>query len=521
MRTDQTIHPDRVALYIRWSTDDQSDGTTLAVQLEGCRHYVLSQGWRVNERLTFLDEGWSGGTLERPALSRLRELVRGGAVDCVVVFKLDRLSRSVIDMVNLVLHEWEGRTHVKSAREPIDTSTAMGKQFFYMLVSFAEWERSVIRERTVAGRRARAQEGYKPSAVAPYGYRHGAKTGSYEVNPAEAPVVRRIFDLYVQGSGAKEIVGRLAAEGVRFRGGALWSERTVLYMLSNPVYTGKMVYGRRTRNPRRGKAADEPYWLAGDQVAVVEKSRFIPPLVTDELFALTQQIKAARRRPGNAASLSGRAAASDYLLTGIARCRCGHSLYVRTVRRAGAEALAYYGCLGKKTRGAAHCTAGNIPRHVLDDLVAQEVLARYGDAPSRAQFREAFLHNLAREAAELQAAQTRLSQRAAKLLAEERRVSRDYREGKLTAEEFRSLKQEVERERFEVDAQQQDASQRLQVAAERRLAAGAQLEAASRAERWDSLAPREQKNLLRCFAAEITVWIPPTRGEATLHIVWH
>jgi site-specific DNA recombinase len=104
------IDPDKVAIYIRWSTDDQSDGTTLEVQQEGCKHYLLSQGWVVNEDLIFVDDGWSGGNLERPAMTRMRTLVRAGKVDCVVVFKLDRLSRSVIDMVNLVLEEWDGQT---------------------------------------------------------------------------------------------------------------------------------------------------------------------------------------------------------------------------------------------------------------------------------------------------------------------------------------------------------------------------------------------------------------------------
>ncbi|HWI53053.1 MAG TPA: recombinase family protein, partial [Symbiobacteriaceae bacterium] len=161
----------QVAIYIRWSTEDQGEGTTLDVQMEACQAFILSQGWSVAPERIYIDDGISGGTLERPALSRLRSAISQGFVDCVVVYKLDRLSRSVVDMVRLVLDEWEGHCCIKSAREPIDTLTQTGRLFFYQLMSFAEWERSVIRERTFAGKLRRAQEGKNPGITAAYGYR--------------------------------------------------------------------------------------------------------------------------------------------------------------------------------------------------------------------------------------------------------------------------------------------------------------------------------------------------------------
>ncbi|HLN60111.1 MAG TPA: recombinase family protein, partial [Symbiobacteriaceae bacterium] len=106
------IDPRKAAIYIRWSTDDQGDGTTLEVQRRNCEMYVQSQGWHINPDLIFVDEGWSGGNLDRPGLNRLRAMVRKGAIDVVVVFKLDRLSRNVLDTVNLVLDEWEGHCYL-------------------------------------------------------------------------------------------------------------------------------------------------------------------------------------------------------------------------------------------------------------------------------------------------------------------------------------------------------------------------------------------------------------------------
>jgi site-specific DNA recombinase len=163
----------QAAIYIRWSTEDQGDGTTLDVQLEACRAYLAGQGWPFNPGHIFIDEGVSGATLQRPALTRLREAVARGQVDCVVVYKLDRLSRSVVDVVKLVLDEWDGRCCVKSAREPIDTQTQAGKL-------------------------RRAQEGRNPGMPAAYGFRLGP-AGLPEPCEPEARVVGLIFRLYLAG----------------------------------------------------------------------------------------------------------------------------------------------------------------------------------------------------------------------------------------------------------------------------------------------------------------------------------
>ncbi|MDB4896734.1 MAG: hypothetical protein JWN15_2996, partial [Firmicutes bacterium] len=304
------IRPDRVAIYIRWSTDDQGDGTTLEVQTEGCRHYALSQGWQYNTDLIFIDDGYSGGSLDRPALTRLREAVRQGLADCVVVFKIDRLSRNVVDTVNLVLREWEGVCHVKSAREAIDTTTQQGKMFFYTLVSFAEWERIVIKERTWSGRMRRLQEGKNPGFRPPYGLRTGDTAGSFTLVPEEAAVVRRIYGLYNQGLGYKRIAVQLAHDGVRFREGRPFSAQTVTEILRNPLYVGRLTYGRVQRVQERGRDAVRK--SPGAAPTVIE-SAHVPHILDAEQFQLAQanRTERARQRTPN------RAVASDHLLTGI------------------------------------------------------------------------------------------------------------------------------------------------------------------------------------------------------------
>lgn len=504
---ERPINGQKVAIYIRWSTDDQGDGTTLDVQLDGCRHYLLSQGWTVSESLIFIDDGYSGGNLDRPALTRLRSLIRRGQVDCVVVFKVDRLSRSVVDTVKLVLEEWDGRTYLKSAREPIDTTTAMGKQFFYMLVSYAEWERSVIRERTVSGRRRRAREGYKPSAIAPFGYRHSPTvTGALEIVEEEAELVRRIFRLYTGGQGAKAIISQLNREATPFRGGAPWNERTLLYLLSNRIYVGDMVYGRRTRNPRRGKESGEAFWSLNEEPLVVESSPFIPPILDRATFGQAEAIRAGRAPKAGAAS--GRANASPYLLTGLARCRCGLGLYARSDR--------YYGCIGKKSRGAAACDAANLPQGELDREIARRVRERFGGHLAQAawleQLRSTHQRELRAAEAEARAAESQL----AGLTEQARRVRRDYRAGQLAAAAFQELQAEIAAEQGAARQRQEGALARLNHL-RRSAPAATDLTAI---DRWESLTVPEQKQLLRHFIEALTIYRAPGAGDVSIDLRW-
>jgi site-specific DNA recombinase len=367
----QQVRADRVAIYIRWSTDDQGDGTTAQVQLEGCRHYVLSQGWQVRPDLVFVDDGYSGGDLNRPALGGLRQAVADGQIDCVVVFKIDRLSRNVVDTVNLVLREWEGRAYVKSAREPIDTTSPAGKMFFYTLVSFAEWERSVIRERTLSGKLRRLQEGKNPGFRPPYGLAVGAAPGAFALVPAEAEVVRQVFLAFLAGETPAAVAGGLQRRGVTFRGGRPFTARAVTAILANPIYAGRLVYGRRMANPR--KHAGGARQVKNPAAPLVVEQTNVPPIIDPSTYA------AARRLAGEAgAARPGRSGSSAHLLTGLLRCRCGAAMV-----GVGSPAGPYYVCAGTRgggagSGGAARCDAGHVRQDQVDRWLVSLVLARLG-----------------------------------------------------------------------------------------------------------------------------------------------
>jgi site-specific DNA recombinase len=491
------IRPDRVAIYIRWSTDDQSEGTTLDVQLEGCRHYVLSQGWQHSPSLLFIDDGWSGGSLARPALTRLREAVQQGQVDCVVVFKIDRLSRNVVDTVNLVLREWDGKCHVKSAREAIDTATQQGRMFFYTLISFAEWERSVIRERTMAGRLRRLQEGRNPGFRPPYGLGTGPTPGSFVLLAHEAAVVQRIFAMYSRGLGYKAIAVALSRDGIAFRDGRPWSAQTVAAVLRNPIYTGRLAYGRRGAG--RGQAE-----------ATVVHSPHLPPILSAEAFeaAQTQRTRRAVERAPN------RAASSGHLLTGLLRCgRCGSAMMGRK-KYGQAEQVPYYICAGQRAKGTAFCNNAYVRQEELDRWLQTQVLDRFGSAMGEQRYVTRANSEQEQRAAAAARAAEEIRRELAALDRELDVIGRDYRRERLTAEEYREQRAAVGRERERLGARL------AELAARATPTPPPSASALPLHQRWHALTLPQQKQVLRSLIARLTVYRQPGATEITCDLTW-
>ncbi|MGG5824095.1 recombinase family protein, partial [Falsiroseomonas sp. HW251] len=205
----------RCAVYTRKSTDEglEKEFNTLDAQREACEAYVASQraeGW-VLVRDRYDDGGFSGGTLERPALQRLLRDVETDRVDVIVVYKIDRLSRSLMDFAKLVeAMEAHGVTFV-SVTQSFNTTTSMGRLTLNILLSFAQFEREVIGERIRDKFAASRARGMWMGGKVPLGY--DVANRKLVVNEAEAPRVRRVFELFVETGSGVETVRRLQAEG--------------------------------------------------------------------------------------------------------------------------------------------------------------------------------------------------------------------------------------------------------------------------------------------------------------------
>jgi DNA invertase Pin-like site-specific DNA recombinase len=234
----------RCAVYTRKSTEEGLDRAfnTLDAQREACEAFIASQraeGW-VLVRDRYDDGGFSGGSLDRPALKRLLADIEAGLIDVVVVYKIDRLSRSLMDFAKLVEVFDAHEVTFVSVTQSFNTTTSMGRLTLNILLSFAQFEREVIGERIrdkVAASKAR---GMWMGGKVPLGY--DVRDRKLVVNEPEAARVRRVFELFAETGSGVETVRRLQAEGITTRSGRPLDKGDVYKLLNLRTYVGEVAH---------------------------------------------------------------------------------------------------------------------------------------------------------------------------------------------------------------------------------------------------------------------------------------
>lgn len=227
--------PSRVAIYARVSTQEQAAGYSLEEQVGRLRTLCDERGGKC---VRIFREVEGGGSLERPKFERLLLLAEGGAFDLVLVWKVDRLGRSNVDLQNVWAYLKALGIDLVSATEVFDSTTPGGKAMFDMLALFSEWERATIKERAAMGALGRAREGRWHGGPPPHGYKYDPGTGRLYVDPGEAEIVRHVVDLVLERRDLSAAARALRAEGRLTRRGLSWSKPTLTRMLRNPVYVG-------------------------------------------------------------------------------------------------------------------------------------------------------------------------------------------------------------------------------------------------------------------------------------------
>jgi site-specific DNA recombinase len=234
----------RCAVYTRKSSEEGLDQefNSLNAQREACKAYIASQkqeGW-VLVPDDYNDGGFSGGTLERPALKRLLTDIEAGRVDVIVVYKIDRLSRSLMDFAKLVeVFDRKGVTFV-SITQSFNTTTSMGRLTLNVLLSFAQFEREVIGERIRDKVAASRRKGMWMGGWAPLGY--DIENRKLIINDKEATKVRWIFSRFLKTGSTMIVARELAAEGFRNKYGQKLDKARVHKLLTNRVYLGEAVH---------------------------------------------------------------------------------------------------------------------------------------------------------------------------------------------------------------------------------------------------------------------------------------
>jgi site-specific DNA recombinase len=334
-----------VALYCRVSTDEQAEhGFSIDDQKERLAAYCASQGWTDYE--FYIDDGYSGTTTDRPELNRLIRHVRAGRIKTVVVYKLDRLSRRQKDALYLLEDVFEANgVAFKSATEPFDTSTPLGKAMLGILAVFAQLERDTIMERTRAGKRQRTRKGLWYGGVVPYGYQYSPETQELTVVPEQAALVREIFQRVLKGESYLSI-GKWAAKRAKDR--AFYAHKTLIYILSNPIYTGKLNQGGVLVDGLHEAIIDYDTWKA----------------VQEEM---------ARRH-------NGRRPYGKYLLSNLLECGVCHDTMKHTIyedrRYSKPKVRGYYICSSKHKRANA-CPSRYYPDTELEARVVEYLKQLY------------------------------------------------------------------------------------------------------------------------------------------------
>ena len=326
----------KTALYVRVSTDEQSkEGYSLDAQIDKLEAFCYSQGWEIAK--VYREEGQSAKDMNRPQLKKLlKEL---DSIDVVLVYKLDRLSRSVADINKLLQTFEDNNVSFKSSTEPYDTTTSQGKLLINIFASLAQFEREQLAERVYMGMTKKAELGQRNGGRAPFGYR--LKDGILVMNEKEAKIIREMFRLYLSGKGIRSIVLYLQQFGINK------DIRTISRWLENPVYTGKTRWGNRSKMD-----------------TIIYDDITHPPIIDEETFEKVQQLR-------NNRTLEGKRATSPYHFSGVLKCaRCGSALSGFYKKSRGTK---HYICISKKNKGT--CDLPAFTESALTRIFLEEISA--------------------------------------------------------------------------------------------------------------------------------------------------
>jgi site-specific DNA recombinase len=361
--TDSTTPVVRCAIYTRKSTEEGLDQefNSLDAQREAAEAYIRSQaqeGWVcLSER--YDDGGFTGGNMERPALQRLLIDIKAGKIDAVITYKVDRLSRSLLDFAKMMAVFEEHQVSFVSVTQQFNTATSMGRLILNVLLSFAQFEREMISERTRDKIAATRRKGRWCGGMPILGYdidRHSVKL---IVHDTEASRVRAIFALYLKHRSLLATVEELARRGWHNKrwltrkghtcGGKPFIKTSLGKLLGNVTYLGKVKY------------KDEVH--AGEHRPIVDEG------VWQRVQALLKENRVAGEERGHKPS--------DALLKGLFYCAaCGRAMTPTYTCRNGAKRYRYYMCSGVLKRGRQSCPSRLVPAGAIEQFVVEQIRQR-------------------------------------------------------------------------------------------------------------------------------------------------
>ena len=343
----------RVVTYRRISTNEVNQPYSLEAQERNLGEYIARTPGLV--RVGDYFDMQTGTKTERPGLQALLRAAAAGEFDLVLIYRIDRLARSVHGFMEVLNRLAEHGVSLHSATETFETMSPSGKLMAQTLASFAEFEHDVLMDRILEGFTAKAMKGEWLGGPAPYGYANDRENRTLRVVADEAPTVRRIYQRYLDGLGAKTIAEELNTAGLRARGGRPWTGKSVLRLLASPTYAGLI-----ERN-------DEYY--PGRHEAIVSRDDF------EQAMALRQS------KVGDDQFAKMRAGNSEFFLSGIARCGACGGAFVGAAANSKNRHYRYYDCSMKSKRSdAERCRNDRVDADALEEMVVERLLSAYRDS---------------------------------------------------------------------------------------------------------------------------------------------
>jgi site-specific DNA recombinase len=492
----------RCAVYTRKSTEEglEQEFNTLDAQRESGEAYIASQkheGWQCLAE-HYDDGGFSGGNMDRPALDRLLADIKAGKVDCVVVYKVDRLSRSLLDFAKIM--EVFDQQHVAfvSVTQQFNTSTPMGRLVLNVLLSFAQFEREIIGERIRDKIAAQRRKGKWAGGIPVLGYDVDRSNCSPKlvVNNEEAIRVRQVFDLYLQSESLLPVVNELVDRGWCNKswktkkglpkGGRPFDRCSVYNLLTNPIYAGKIKHKTDLHDGEH------------------------PAIVPTDVFGRVQKLLHRNGRTGGAAVRNRYGA----LLKGLLFCTACERAMVHTFTGRGTKQYRYYTCTHAIKSGRSRCPSGSLPAAEIERAVVEQIRCIGRDSRLRAEVLKQARGHVERELADLQSNRRDLARELARHHAEINRLAVEAPASGAATARIADLHERVAKAETQLAewTKQIEAAERERLEAEDVATAFAEFDNV-----WNSLSPREQAQVLALLVSRVEF----NAEDSTIAVTFH
>ena len=342
------------AVYTRKSHEEglEQSFNSLDAQRMACESYIQSQqfnGWTLVPK-HYDDGGWSGGNTDRPALKELLADIEAGKINVVVIYKIDRLSRSLTDFAELQrFFEKHGVSFV-SVTQQIDTSGSSGRMLLNILMTFAQFEREQIAERIRDKVSATRRQGKFVGGTPPFGYR--AENRKLVIQEDDAKILRRIFDRYLEIQSPKQIAAELNADGIRTRRGMPWTTSHIYRQLNSRACIGEVEY--------KGEV------FQGEHEAIIDRARWDE---AQRLLAQNSPVEKGAKKERESIKAP---------LKGLLKCgHCGCSMLPHYARKKDGRRYYYYICMRETKRSEHSCPVHRVPGGDMERLVMDELGAMF------------------------------------------------------------------------------------------------------------------------------------------------